>query len=525
VRALLVNPVFPNSYWSGKYALPIAGRRSFLPPLSLITVAALLPRDWDCRLVDMNVETLEDRDLAWADVVMLTGMVVQRDSLHEVLARCRRLGVRTVVGGPYASAMSEELEEADHIVVGEGEEVVPVLAEDLAAGRARPRYEEEAKPDLSLTPVPRYDLLRPGAYHHMSLQFSRGCPYNCDFCDIIVLYGRKPRTKAPAQITAELEAIRTTGFRGDIFFVDDNFIGNKKAVKAMLPEVAAWRKRTRAPVEFYTEASINLADDSDLVDLMTGAGFTAVFIGIESPSEEALKETGKVQNLRRNLVQQVHGLLERGIDVFGGFILGFDSDGPDIFDRMIEFVERAAIPYAMVGLLAAPPNTRLYENLASQGRLRAEPMTGDQFGLTNVVTRIPAAEMLAGYKRVLETLYQPEMFFQRCRENLARWRPAAGSRRPLTLRDLASGCRALWTQGVKQRYRWAYWRFLRWVVHHHPGKLGRAIAQGATGHHYITYTRNVVVPALIEKAKLCLQAEHQGQPRPAGEDPAPDSSR
>ncbi|HEU5179395.1 MAG TPA: B12-binding domain-containing radical SAM protein [Candidatus Polarisedimenticolia bacterium] len=495
MRALLVNPAFPDSYWSGRYALSFARRRSILPPLGLITVAALLPKSWELRLVDLDAQPLHDEDLKWADVVMLTGMLVQRPSLHEVLKRCRKLGVRTVVGGPYATAVPDELQDADHVFVGEGEEMVPTLAADLEAGRAKPRYQETGKPDMMSSPLPRYDLLKPGAYHQMSLQYSRGCPFSCEFCDIIVMYGRKPRTKSPAQVIAELEAIRQTGFAGDVFFVDDNFIGNKKLVKELLPEVAAWRDRTRPPLEFYTEASVNLADDLPLVDMMTRAGFTAVFMGIETPSPEALKETHKLQNLRRDLVEQVHSLLDRGLDVWAGFILGFDNDGPDSFDQMIQFIQNAAIPYAMVGVLSALPHTPLYERLEKEGRLRPE-LVGDQFGLTNVVTRMPVGQMLSGYRRVLETVYHPEIYFQRCRENLMRWKPAIGSVRPLGRRDLLSGIRALWGQGFTGRYRGAYWRYIQWVMRNCPEKLGRAVAQAAAGHHYISYTRNVVVPAL-----------------------------
>ncbi len=495
MRALLVNPEFPDSYWSCRHAVSLTRRRCLLPPLGLITLAALLPPRWTLRLVDMNVEALRDEDLRWAEVVLVTGMLVQRPSLHGVLARCRDLGVRTVVGGPYASAMPQELGDANHVVVGEAEEIVAGLSQDLAAGRARPLYREERKPDLTATPVPRFDLLRRRSYHHMSLQFSRGCPFQCEFCDITALYGRRPRTKDPAQVLRELEAIRATGFRGDVFFVDDNFIGNKKAVRGLLPEIAAWKRSTRAQVEFYTEASVNLADDAELVDQMIEAGFTAVFVGLETPDPESLREAGKQQNLGRDLVGSVHGLLARGLDVWGGFILGFDNDRPPVFDRMIRFVQRAAIPYAMVGILAALPNTPLYRRLEREGRLRAS-LCGDPFGLTNVVTKIPAGELIAGYRRVLDTLYHPEVYFQRCRENLARWKPAPRSGRPITLRDLGIAFRAVARQGVAGPYRRAYWRFLRWVVLHHPSKLRRAIAQAAAGHHYITYTREVVLPKL-----------------------------
>lgn len=505
MRCLLVNPEFPDSYWSGRHALSFAGRKSLIPPLGLITVAALLPGDWPCRLVDLAVEPLTDEDILWADVVMLTGMLAQHESLNEVLRRCRDLGVRTVVGGPYATAMPGEPELADHLVLGEGEDLVPVLAADLAAGRAKRIYREERKPDLPDAPLPRFDLLKPGVYHNMALQYSRGCPFSCEFCDIIVMYGRRPRTKTPSQVLGELEAIRRTGFSGNVFFVDDNFIGNKKAVKALLPEIAEWRRRTGAPLEFYTEASMNVADDPELIDRMTEAGFTALFIGIETPSPASLRETRKVQNLNRDMAEQVHGLLEKGIDVWAGFILGFDNDGPDIFDRMIDFIGRAAIPYAMVGMLGALPNTPLHRRLAEEGRLR-EGLRGDQFGLTNVVTKLPVRQMVSGYRRVLETLYDPEVFFARCREYLRRWKPLPNVSRPIEMHDVAAGLRAMAKQGFRTSYRKAFWRFIGWVLMHCPKKFPRALALAACGHHYITYTQEVVVPGLREQ-EAALAAE------------------
>jgi radical SAM superfamily enzyme YgiQ (UPF0313 family) len=504
MRALLVNPQFPDSYWSGRHALRFTGRKTLLPPLGLITAAALFPRSWEMRLVDLEVEPLTDADLDWAEVVLLTGMLVQKQSLLEILERCRTKGVRTVVGGPYVTSTPEEVTIANHLVVGEAEQIIPQLAADLEAGTAQPLYEEKDKPDVQQTPVPRYELLKPGAYHQMSLQFSRGCPFTCEFCDIIVMYGRRPRTKTSSQVIAELDAIRATGFTGDVFFVDDNFIGNKKAVREVLPAVGAWRRSVGRAFEFYTEASMNLADDLDLVDQMTAAGFTSVFIGIETPSDEGLKETRKVQNLRRDMASQVHDLLDHGLDVWAGFILGFDSDGPDIFDRMIAFIERAAIPYAMVGILGALPRTPLFARLQKEGRLR-EDFRGDQFGVTNVITHLPVTEMISGYRRVLESLYSPEEFFQRCRSNIARWTPVPGSMRRLRPRDLLAAARALVGQGITGSYRSSYWRFLGWVLQHHPGKLTRALAQAGAGHHYIVYTQKVVVPLLREQAIAVAQ--------------------
>jgi radical SAM superfamily enzyme YgiQ (UPF0313 family) len=507
VNVLLVNPEFPDSFWSMKHSLRFTRARWGVPPLGLITVAALLPQRWRFRLVDLNVEPLDDRALRWADVVMLTGMLVQRPSLHAVLARCRRLGVRTIVGGPYASALPGELSDADSVFVGEAEALAPRLAADLEAGTARPLYHAPDKPDLDSAPVPRFDLLRPGAYYTMALQYSRGCPFTCEFCDIIVLYGRRPRTKSAAQVIAELDAIAATGFSGMVFFVDDNFIGNRKAVRTILPAMEAWRSRHGRRFEFFTEASINLADDEDLVDAMRAAGFTGVFIGIESPSEESLRETRKVQNLKRNMVEQIHGLYERGLDVSGGFILGFDHDGPEIFDRMVRFVQEAAIPTAMVGLLGALPNTPLWQRLEREGRLRRE-LPGDQFGLTNVVTRLPAQVLAAGYAHVLDQLFDPSLYFARCRENLLRLRRSFARR--LRARDVLAGWRAIYAQGFASDYPRVYWRFLGWVLLHRPRELARALEMAAIGHHQITYAREVVVPRLA--AQVAALAVEGGEP-------------
>lgn len=497
MQALLVNPKFPDSYWSGRYSLPFVRRRSIQPPLPLITVAALLPPDWSCRLLDANIETVRDEDLRAADVVLLTGMLMQQASLHDLIGRCRRLGVRTVVGGPYATEVPGDFDAADHVFIGEGESLVPTMASELSTGRARRIYEEKSKPDLTSAPPPRYDLLDVDAYHQMAIQFSRGCPFTCEFCDIISVYGRVPRTKTSGQIVAELEAIRATGFKGDVFFVDDNFIGNKKAVRKVLPELAGWRNRFGRQLEFYTEASVNLADDIRLVDAMIDAGFTKVFLGIETPSPEALREARKLQNLDRDVEELVRRIQGRGLDVWGGFILGFDSDGPDCFDIVIDCVEKAAIPYAMVGMLTAFPTTPLYKRLESDGRLRPG-YAAHGFQLTNVITRMPTETMIEGYRRVLETLYDPKRYLERCRRCLERWRKVPGVMRDLALRDFGTLFRLLVGQGVRADYRRDFWAFLLWTLRNQPRKLGRAMAMAAAGHHFIEYTRRTVVPGLLE---------------------------
>jgi radical SAM superfamily enzyme YgiQ (UPF0313 family) len=506
VRCLLVNPAYPETYWSLSRMLPLVRRRWLVAPLPLLTVAGLLPRRWSLRLLDLAVEPLRDDDLRSADVVMLSGMLVQRASLHEIVARCRRVGVRTVVGGPYVTARPEDFDLADHLVLGEAEETLPELAADLEAGRARRVYREPRKPDLGLAPIPRYDLLRPGAYHYLAVQFSRGCPFECEFCDIITLYGRVPRAKPAERVIAELEAIRETGFSGRVMFVDDNFIGPKKAVRELLAELAAWRRRTGAGLEFFTEASLDLAEQPELARAMVEAGFRVVFVGIESPRAESLRETRKRQNLRGDPVARVRRLRAQGLDVWGGFILGFDHDDESIFDEMIDFVGRAGIAYAMVGMLIALPGTPLHRRLEREGRLRPERDTGDMFALTNVVTRMPVDALIAGYLRVLETLYDPEVYFERCREHLRHFAPPPGLA-PVTREEVAVVLRALWRQGARGPYRRTYWRFLAWTLSHHPRKLPLALAQACAGQHFIGYTRDTVAPDLRRRLGAARVAE------------------
>lgn len=506
MRCLLVNPAYPETYWSLSHMLPLVRRSWLVAPLPLLTVAALLPKHWELRLVDLAVEPLRDEDLLAADVVMLSGMLVQRASLHEILARCRCLGVTTVVGGPYATARPEDFDDADHLVLGEVEEVLPKFALDLERGAAEAVVRASEKPELRLTPIPRYDLLRPGAYHYLAVQFSRGCPFECEFCDIISLYGRVPRTKEPAQVIAELEAIEASGFRGRVMFVDDNFIGSKKAVRALLDEMIRWRKRTGCELEFFTEASLDLAEQPDLARGMVEAGFRVVFVGVETPRIESLRETKKRQNLRGDPVERIRALRRHGLDVWGGFILGFDHDDESVFDEMIEFVGAAGIAYAMVGMLIALPGTPLHRRLAREGRLLPEPETGDMFAVTNIVPSMPLETLVRGYRRVLETVYAPDVYFERCREHLRHFKSPGGSP-SVTLEDLRVVARSLWRQGVRSRYRRHYWRFLAWVLLREPDKLALALSQACAGHHFILYTRDTVAPALERELGRHLSAQ------------------
>jgi radical SAM superfamily enzyme YgiQ (UPF0313 family) len=505
MKALLVYPEFPPTYWSYSYALKFVRKKCALPPLGLITVASLLPSHWRPKLVDLNIEDLAEGELRKADVVMLTGMHVQRRSLHEVLKRCKRAGVPTVVGGPYATSEPHLLEDADHLVLGEAEETLRGFCDAFERGQAPRTTQNAERPDVTGTPVPRYDLLKRGSYYNMSLQYSRGCPFSCEFCDIIVVFGRKPRTKTAEQIQAELDAIYATDFRGSVFFVDDNFIGNKKAVREILPSIKDWQEDHDWPFEFYTEASLNLAEDGPLMDAMTSAGFWSVFVGIESPSTASLEETKKNQNVKAHvdIVDRVHQIHRHGLDVWGGFIVGFDSDGPDIFQQQIDFIENAAIPEAMVGLLHAIPGTPLTERLRQAGRLKVLDSM-DQFGRTNIETLIPEPILLKGYRQILQTIYEPSRYLNRVLA-MMHHRPRMVTHHGwLQPRKLVAGARAVLAQGVVASYRREYWSYLREICRRNPSRLAEAIMRAAAGHHFIEYTRRVVIPRLGDIAETAV---------------------
>ena len=460
-----------------------------------------LPSDWTLRVVDLNIEELSQADLEWADIVMMSGMVIQHKSMMEVLARCRAVGVKTAVGGPHATSSPEKFDLADHFIVDEGEITLPPFLRDLEAGTPERMYTANGqKPDVTQTPVPRFDLLKMEHYTHMSVQFSRGCPFACEFCDITTLYGRNPRTKKPEQIVKELQTIYDLGFRGELFMVDDNFIGNKKFVKQMLPVLIEWMKAHDYPFWLYTEASINLADDEELLQLMGQAGFHSVFVGIESPSLESLRETHKYQNVQGDLLGKVHKIQEYGLEVMAGFIVGFDSDTDDIFERQIEFISKARIPMAVVGPLNAMPNTQLWDRLIKEGRLETA-FEGDTFGLCNFATTLPKLTLVRGYRTVLANLYTPEKFFERMHdmiESMKHTQNPTFSRVNLSMKmqyaiPMIRACLYL---GLIDSNRAHYWRFMLWVLRNHPSKALFALCRAVAGHHFIRYTSDVMVPRL-----------------------------
>jgi len=483
MNILMVYPEFPDTFWSFKHALEFVGKRSALPPLGLLTVAALLPREWSLRLVDTNVRKLTDKDLAWADCAFVSAMIVQRESARRIVARCKEAKLRVVAGGPLFNTEHEQFEAVDHFILNEAELTLPPFLADLAQGRPRRVYSSDAFADLRETPRPRWELLDLKRYAGMSIQFSRGCPFNCDFCNVTALLGHRVRIKTSAQIIAELDSLYAIGWRNDVFFVDDNFIGNKEFLKAdLLPALIAWRKAKPGNV-FFTEASINLADDQSLMDLMVEAGFTKVFIGIETPDENCLAECKKVQNRNRDLVEDVKRIQRAGLQVQGGFIVGFDHDLPTIFQRQIDFIQKSGIVTAMVGLLQAPAGTRLYERMKQQGRLRAES-TGDNVdGTTNIIPAMKIEALKEGYRRILDHIYSPAPYYQRIRTFLREYK-APQERGRMQFSHILALVRSAYRIGFVSRERFQYWKLLLWTQFRCPRLLPDAIILAIYGYHF-----------------------------------------
>ncbi len=496
IRVLMVWPRFPSSFWGFQKMFSLMPEETPLPPLGLITVAALSPKQWSIRLIDRAFEDLLDADILWADLVMVSAMEVQKDDVCDTLGRARALRRRTMIGGPYASSEPEVLLSlADHVVAGEPDEIFQQIATDLETGTARRLYTIHQKPDTHSTPVPRFDLLKRENYASMSVQFSRGCPFQCEFCDIITLYGRKPRTKDPSQMVAELNALFDLGWRKPIFMVDDNFIGNHKLAFELVQELGQWQKVHGYPFAFWTEASIDLAQRPVLIDAMVRANFFSVFVGIESPSKESLREAKKFQNLRHELLDCIRLIQERGLWVMGGFIIGFDSDTEDIFERQVEFIERAAIPWAMAGFLQAPPTTPLYDRMLKEGRL-IELSWRDNFAPPNFRTILPRPVLLEGMRRTLLSLYSPSSFYDRAFRSLLHWNPSAHQRSPhySISYKLGVALQSVWHQGIRSSYRKVYWKFLlqlvwRWFFRSQKLWLGFTMLLSAE--HFVDYASEV----------------------------------
>jgi len=483
MRALLIYPEYPDTFWSFKHALKFIRKRAALPPLGLLTIGAMLPKEWPKKLVDVNVAKLTEKDLAWADYAFISGMVVQRESAREIIARCKEAGLKIVAGGPLFTSEYDEFEDVDHFVLNEAELTLPPFLADLEKGCAQHIYETSEFCDIRKTPAPMWELMDLKHYASMSIQFSRGCPFDCEFCNVTALFGHRPRIKTAEQIIAELDGLYDQGWRGQVFFVDDNFIGNKGYLKNhLLPALIQWQKGKKG-VPFNTEASVNLADDEPLMEMMVQAGFDAVFIGIETPNEESLAECNKQQNKNRNLLESVKRMQRAGLQVTGGFIVGFDSDTPSIFQRQIEFIQKSGIVTAMVGLLNAPPGTRLYERMRKEGRLIGI-ISGDNIdGTTNILPKMGLDALREGYRNIMQQIYSPQHYYKRALTFLREYK-APKIRTPLDFQRLLGLLRSSIRLGIFGKERFQYWKILFWALFRRPQLFTLTITFAIYGYHF-----------------------------------------
>lgn len=484
MNVLLIYPEFPDTFWSFKHALKFVHKKSSSPPLGLLTVAAMLPGTWQKRLVDMNVTKLEEPDIQWADMVLISAMTVQRQSVLDVIKHVKTFDKLILAGGPLFTMEPESFPDVDHLILNEAEITLPTFLVDLGRGQTKRIYTTKDYADISKTPVPMWELIDLSKYNSMSLQYSRGCPFNCDFCNVTSLLGHKMRLKTTRQLIAELDSLYNLGWRRPIFIVDDNFIGNRKILKEdLLPALIEWRKGKKGCL-FTTEASVNLSDDDMLIDLMVKAGFTQVFVGIETPDEISLTECHKSQNRNRDLVSNVHKLQRMGLQVMGGFIVGFDNDNEQIFDRQIEFIQKSGIVTAMVGLLQAPIGTGLYQRMLREGRLKRESCSGDNVdGETNIITTMNSDVLKEGYRHILDTIYSAKAYTERVIHFLQEFRPY---RHSVTLQwqEILALFRSIFEIGMRSKERRYYWKLFFWSLFKEPRKFPLAITFLIYGYHF-----------------------------------------
>ena len=485
MNILLVFPQIPDTFWSFRHALRFVSKKAGEPPLGLLTVAAMLPAQWQKTLADLNIRTLEDSEIAGADYVFLSAMSVQEASARSVIERCNKLGTKVVAGGPLFTSRHDEFDGVDHFVLNEAEITLPPFLEDLANGCAQHLYTTTQWADLTTTPAPLWELINLRHYASMDIQYSRGCPYDCEFCDITVLYGRVPRTKTIEQIIAEMDRLRLLGWRGHVFFVDDNFIGNKLKLKEqILPGLIEWMDRYNHPFTLSTEASLNLSDDEELMTLMGRAGFESVFVGIESPNESSLHECRKIPNKNRDLLGSVHAIQRSGLQVLGGFILGFDNDPPSIFSTLITFIRESGIVTAMVGLLNAPRGTRLHQRLVKEGRILSS-ITGDNTDCSiNFIPKMNVADLLDGYRNVVGTIYSPKEYYTRVLKFLKTYKPIHRRRARIRAKHLAALTKSVVFLGVVGKERIYYWKLFFWSLFRRPVLFPMAITYAIYGFHF-----------------------------------------
>jgi radical SAM superfamily enzyme YgiQ (UPF0313 family) len=481
----MVYPMYPDTFWSFKHALKFVSKKASFPPLGLLTVASMLPKDWNKKLIDMNANQLTDDEILWADLVFISAMSIQSASANEVIERCINLNAKIVAGGPLFTSSSELYENVDYLILNEAEITLPHFLEDLNEGNPKHKYTSDDWADITTTPLPQWDLVSMNNYTSMNLQYSRGCPFDCEFCDITVLYGRKPRTKTKDQVIAELDALYFTGWRGPVFFVDDNFIGNKvKLKKEILPAITEWMTKRKNPFYLNTEASINLADDEDLMWQMAKAGFEAVFIGIESTNKQSLVECHKPQNANRDLIASVKKIQQFGLEVQGGFIVGFDNDHPQIFEEITDFIQQSGIVTAMVGLLNAPRGTKLEKRLFEEGRMLND-FTGNNTDFTiNFIPRMDSEILSEGYKSILKTIYSPKYFYERVMRFMKDFEPKKKKVFHLNPNYILALFRSIFKLGVIGEERIYYWKLFLWTLFRKPKLFSLAILFAIYGFHF-----------------------------------------
>ncbi len=498
MKILLVYPPYPDTFWSFRSALRMISKKANFPPLGLLTVAAMLPDVWQKKLIDMNVTTLTDEDLEWADYVLISAMVVQKEPAKEIIARCNKLGTKIVAGGPLFTTRYEEFDGVDHFVLDEAEITLPPFLQDLDKGCAQHIYTSTERPDLRKTPVPLLSLINLKKYSSMNIQYSRGCPYDCEFCDIMVLNGHKPRTKDKDQLLAELDALYNYGWRSGLFLVDDNFIGNKRKLKAeILPAIIEWAKERKYPFILCTQTSINLADDEELMQLMVKAGFTTVFIGIETPNDESLTECNKLQNKNRDLLASVKKIQNYGLQVQGGFIVGFDSDPLSIFKSQINFIQKSGIVTAMVGLLQAPRGTRLFQRLSEENRLLSGSSGDNTDCSLNFIPKMNYETLISGYKHILNTIYSPKQYYERVKTLLKEYKPQGIARGRLQLYHVKAFTKSIWFLGIREKGRKYYWKLLILTLLRWPRSFPLSITLAIYGFHF----RKIIEKYINKQAK------------------------
>ncbi len=501
MNVLLLYPRFPKSFWSFEKMIELMGHKVLIPPLGLVTVAAILPQSWNFKLVDLNVREATEAEWDWAEVVICSAMIVQKPDLLEQIKEAKRRGKRVAVGGPYATALPHEVSAvgADYLILDEGELTIPLFVEAINNGQLSGTFRAPngERPDVTITPVPRFELLELDAYAEMSVQFSRGCPFQCEFCDIIVLYGRKPRTKDPAQLLKELDYLYELGWRRSIFMVDDNFIGNKRNVKLLLKELLPWMIEHKYPFSFSTEASVDLGADQELMDLMVKCNFGAVFLGIETPDEESLALTQKHQNTRSSLSEAVHNITKSGLRIMAGFIIGFDGEKKGAGNRIVQFVEQNNVPTAVFSMLQALPDTALWHRLTKEGRMRVEGANINQTTLMNFVPTRPLAEIATEYMDAFDELYDPMKFLNRTYRHYLTLGEATypdkgpGRKKPLNLKVIRALLTIAWRQGVVRCTRWQFWINIWNMYRLNPGGLSSYLVTCAQIEHFLEY-RDIV---------------------------------